>query len=133
MTQPGIEPQLPDHWRTLYPLDQWLNTNKIIKLSRRSYPDSGTYSDSKIEDSTPCFPSYIVLESAEDKPITQLFLFILEKILSENMAPKWVKATHNNTLIVEVKKKKYAELRLRTPTLHNMKIKTYSHRSYNTS
>ena len=86
------------------------NTNKIIKLSKKPHPDSDTYSNSEneIEKSTTYFPSYIVLESGEDKPITQLSPFIIEKFLSANVAPKSVKATHNNTLIVEVKNKKYA-------------------------
>ena len=65
--------------------------------------------------------------------MTQLSPFIIEKFLSANVAPKSVKATHNNALTVEVKNKKYAELLLRTTTLHNMKIKAYSHRSLNTS
>ena len=108
------------------------NTNKITKLSKRPHPDFGTYSDpdSGVEKLNTYFPTYIVLESVEDKPITP---FIIEKILSANMAPKSVKATRNNTLIVKVKNKKYAELLLRTTTLHNMKIKAYPHISLNTS
>ena len=111
------------------------NTNKIIKPSKRPHPDSDTYSDSEsiIEELTTYFPNYIVLELVEDKPITQLSPFIIEKFLSANVAPKSVKATCNNTLVVEVKNKKYAELLLRTTTLHNMKIKAYPHRSLNTS
>ena len=91
-----------------------VNTNKMIKPSKRSHPDSDTYSDSEIEESTTYFPSF--LESVEDKPIKQLTSSIIEKSLSANVALKSVKATCNNTLIVEVKNKKYVELLLRTTT-----------------
>ena len=59
------------------------NTNKMIKLSKRPYPDSDTYSDSEseVDESTTYFPSYMVLESVEDKPITQISSFIKEKFL----------------------------------------------------
>ena len=102
---------------------------------KRPHPDSDTYSDpeSEIKELTTYFPTYIVLELVEDKPSTQLSLFIIEKFLSANMPPKSVKATRNNTQIVKVKNEKYAELLLRTTTLHNMKIKAYPHRSLNTS
>ena len=32
MTRPGIEPQLPDHWRTLLPLCQWPGSFKSISV-----------------------------------------------------------------------------------------------------
>jgi len=79
------------------------------------------------------FPRFIVLESTEEKPITKLSPFAIEKFLSANVAPKSVKATRNNTLIVEVAKKKYADLLLKMTTFHNMKIKAYPHRSLNIS
>ena len=86
-----------------------------------------TYSDSDIEVST-SFPSFIVLKSIEEKPITKLSPFVTERFLSSNVAPRSVKTACNNTLIVEVTKKKYADLLLKTTTLPNMKIKaSYPH------
>ena len=69
----------------------------------------------------------------EVKPIIQLSPLIIKTFLFANVAPKSVKATRNNTLIMEVKTKKYAELLWRTTTLHNMKIKAYPHGSLNIS
>ena len=103
---------------------------------KETHPDFDTYSepDREIEELTPYFPTYIVLESVEDKPITEISPFIIEKFLSANMAPKSVKTICNNTLIVEGKKQKnILKLLLRTTTLDNMKMKLYSHRSFKTS
>ena len=77
-----------------------------MKLSKRPHPDFGTYSDpdSEIEELITYFATYIVLESVEDKPITQLSPFIIEKFLSANVTSKSVKATCNNTLIMEILK-----------------------------
>ena len=70
-----------------------------MKLSKRPYPDN------EIKEITTYFPTYVVLELVEDKPITLFSPFIIEKFLSAKEAPKSVKATCNNTLIVEVKNK----------------------------
>ena len=78
----------------------------MIKHFKRPHPHSDTYSDSdsKIDEISTDFPSYLVLELVEDKPIRQLSPFIIERFLSANVTPKSVKATRNKILIVEVKK-----------------------------
>ena len=53
------------------------NTNKIMKFSKRPHPDSD------IEELNTYFPTYIIPELVEDKPITQLSPFITEKFLSQ--------------------------------------------------
>ena len=65
------------------------NTNKLIKPSKRPYPGSDTYlnSESEIEELTTYFSSYIVLESVEDKPITQLSPFIIENFSLQMWLP----------------------------------------------
>lgn len=57
---------------------------------------------------------------------------MIEKFLSNTMVLKSVKTTFNNTLIVEIAKRSYVELLLRTTTLHNLKIKAYPHRFLST-
>ena len=107
------------------------------KLPKSSHPDkdtfTDTYSDSEIEEVSTSFPSFRVLESIEEKPIIKLSPLAIERFLSANVAPRSVKTARNNTLIVEVTKKKYVDLLLKTTTLLNMKIKAYLHRSLNTS
>ena len=78
------------------------------------------------------FESFIVLESIEEKPITKLSPFAIERFLLTNVAPRSVETTCNNTLTVEVTKKKCADLLLKTIPLHNMKIKIDPRRSLNT-
>ena len=110
------------------------NTQHIPnKLPQRSHPDTDTYSDNDIEEVSTSFASFIVLESIEEKPITNLSPFTIERFLLTNVAPKSVKTARNNTLTVKITKKKYVDLLLKTITLHNMKIKAYPHRSLNTS
>ena len=36
MTRPGIEPCLPDHWRTLYPLGQWAGVASWLECSPKA-------------------------------------------------------------------------------------------------
>ena len=86
-----------------------------------------------MEKVTTSFPCFIFLVSTKEKPIRKLSRFALERFLSANVAPKTVKAIHNNNLIAKVTKKKNAKLLLKMSTLHNMKIKAYPHRSLNIS
>lgn len=87
------------------------------------------HGDSNIKEITTSFLNFIVLKSTENKAIMKLSPFAIERYLSANVAPTSLKTTCNNTLIVEITKKKYAELLLKMTTLHNMKIKAYPHRS----
>ena len=104
-----------------------------IDYCRDPIQKTDTYCDSDIEEVSTSFSSCIALKSIEEKPVTKLSPFIIERFLSANVVPRSVKTGCNNTLIVEVTKKKYVNLLLKMTTLHNMKIKAYPHRSLNTS
>ena len=107
------------------------NKKQTPNIYQINYPidpiPTHSFTDNYIEVST-SFLSFMVLESIEEKPITKLFPFAIEKSFSANVAPSSVKTVCNNILIVEVTKKKYADLLLKLTTFHNMKIKaSYPH------
>ena len=78
------------------------------------------------------FPRFIVIESTET-PMTQLSPFIIEKVISSNLTQINVKKLKNQTLLVEVAKKKHADFLLKMTRFHNPVIKTYSYKSLNVS
>ena len=71
------------------------------KKFKRSYIDTDNLDD----DIEVPFPRFIVIDSMET-PITQLSPFIIEKVISSNLTPINVKKLKNQTLLVEVAKKK---------------------------
>ena len=99
------------------------------KSSKRSYSDSE--SDTETQQSS--FPHFIVLESIEDKPMSKLSPFIIEKTLSGLFTPVSVKKLGNGTLLVEVNKKPYADILLKIKSFGGLKIKAFAHLSLNTS
>ena len=99
------------------------------KSSKRSYSDSE--SDTETQQSS--FPHFIVLESIEDKPMSKLSPFVIEKTLSGLFTPVYVKKLGNGTLLVEVNKKPYADILLKIKSFGGLKIKAFAHLSLNTS
>ena len=87
--------------------------------------------DSEDEVESP-FPRFITIES-KSSPITSLSLFIIEKVISSNITPKSVKKLKNDTLLVEVEKRKHADFLLKMTMFNNIAVKTYPHKSLNTS
>ena len=83
----------------------------LYKLPKRLHPNTDAYidtdSDGNTEEVTTFFPNFLILELTEQKPITKLSSFVIEKFLSSNVAAKIVKTTCNSNLIVELTKKKY--------------------------
>ena len=79
------------------------------KSSKRSYSES----ESDTETQPSSFPHFIVLESLEDKQMSKLSLFVIEKTLSGLFTPGSVKKLSNSTLLVEVNKKPYADILLK--------------------
>ena len=79
------------------------------KSSKRSYSDS----ESDTETQSSSFPHFIVLESLEDKPVSKLDPFLIEKTFSGLVKPISVKKLNNGTLLVEVDKKTYADILLK--------------------
>ena len=102
---------------------------KHNKNSKRLHVDSDS------SDNEPCraFPRFIVLESAEEAKITDLSPFVIQKVISSNIAPKTVKTLKNKTLLVEVEKEKHANFLLGMNTFHNLQIRAYPHKNLNTS
>ena len=119
--------------------EKLINRQSLIKRDKKQtpiiyqikYPSDLIPRDSYIEVST-SFLCFIVLKSIEEKPMTKLCPFAIERFPSANVASRSVKTAGNNNLIVEVTKKKYVDL-LKMTTLHNMKIKAYPYRSLKTS
>ena len=79
------------------------------KSSKRSYSES----ESDTETQPSSFPHFIVLESLEDKLMSKLSPFVIEKTLSALFTPGSVKKLSNGTLLVEVNKKPYADILLK--------------------
>ena len=99
------------------------------KSSKRSY----SYSESDSETQQSSFPHFIVLESLEDKPMSKLSPFVIEKTFSGLFTLVSVKKLGNGTLLVEVNKKPYADIILKIKSFGGVKIKAFAHLSLNTS
>ena len=78
------------------------------------------------------FPRFIIIES-NSAPITNLSPFIIEKVISTNLTPITVKKLKNQTLLVEVEKRKHADFLLKMTKFQNISVKTYPHKSLNVS
>ena len=85
--------------------------------------------DSEDEVESP-FPRFISIAS-KSSPIFSLSPFIIEKVLSSNITPKSGKRLKNDTLLVE--KRKHADFLLKMTMFNNIAVKTYPHKSLNTS
>ena len=74
------------------------------------------------------FPRFIIIESTE-MPITNLSLFLIEKVISSNMTHVHVKKLKNQTLLFEVDKRKNADFLLKMTKFHTINVRTYPHKS----
>ena len=99
------------------------------KSSKRLHTDS----DSDSEAITSTYPHFIVLESLQEKQLSKLNPFVVEKVISGIVKPVSVKKLQNGTLLVEVSKKTYADNLLKMNLFAGLKIKAYTHLSLNTS
>ena len=99
------------------------------KISKRLCPDSDSDSDTSISS----FPRFVVLESLEDKHLTKINPFVVEKVISGIVKPVSVKKLNNGTLLIEVDKKTYLDNLLDMQFFTNIKIKSYDHFSLNSS
>ena len=104
----------------------------MASFSNKKFKRSFIDTDNSDDDIEMCFPRFIVIESRET-PITQLSPFIIEKVISSYLTPIYVKKLKNQTLLVEVTKKKHANFLLKMTRFHNTTIKTYPHKSLNVS
>ena len=99
------------------------------KPSKRPYPDS----DSDSDPLPTTFPNFIVLESLDEKQLTKLNPIVIEKTISGIVKPISVKKLNNDTLLIEVDKKTYADNLLKMKTFAGLKIKAFPHISLNSS
>ena len=90
------------------------------KPSKRLHTDS----DSDGETNS-TFPHFNVLESLQEKQLSTLNPFVVEKVISGIVKTVSVKTLQNGTLLIEVNKKTYAD--------NLLKIKAYPHLSLNSS
>ena len=98
------------------------------KSSKRSYSDSE--SDTETQQSS--FPHFIVLESIEDKLMSKLSPFVIEKLSLVFSLLYLLKKLGNGTLLVEGNKKPYADILLKIKSFGCLKIKAFAHLSLNT-
>ena len=69
-------------------------------------------------------PTYMVIKSTEDIPITKISTFKIEQILSKQIKPTTIKKLTNGTILIEVKKKTQVEEIQKWETFN---IKTHLH------
>ena len=89
-------------------------------------------SDSSDNETEASFHRFIIIES-KSAPITNLSPFIIEKVISTNLTSIAVKKLKNQTLLVDVEKRKHADFLLKMTKFHNISVKTYPHKSLNVS
>ena len=107
-------------------LDEYFyNRMASTKSYKRLHSDS--------EAITSIYPHFIVLESLQEKQLSKLNPFVVEKVISDIVKPVLVKKLQNGTLLVEVSKKTYADNLLKMNLFAGLKIKAYPHLALNTS
>ena len=78
------------------------------------------------------FNPFIVIESLEEKPMSKVSPFIIEKQINSILGtPKSVKKLKNGNLLVECYNKTQAENLLKHKTFFNIKVKIYPHPTLN--
>ena len=87
-------------------------------------------SDSEPEIIYQNIPTYVVIQSTKDIPITKISPFKIEQILSKEIKQKTIKKLTNRTILIEVNKTQVEEI-LELETFNNIKIKTHFYQSLN--
>ena len=105
---------------------------KTKKYFKQPYIESNNSDEEKILHEPP-FPKFIILESIEDAPLTKLSPFLIQKIISTSVNPKAVKNLRNGTRMIETENKKHMNFLLNMKTFLSLKIKTYLHKTLNSS
>ena len=103
--------------------------------NKRQRPDSDDETEASTTfKSTDNFPKFLVIKSEEEKPITSLSPFIIEKQIESFIGtPKTVKKLKNKTLLVETTRRAQTENLLKVTKFFNMKVSVSEHRTLNTS
>lgn len=80
------------------------------------------------------FARFLVIESKEEKEITSLSPFIIEKQIESVIGtPKSVKKLKNKTLLIETSRKTQTENLLKITSFFNIKVSVTEHKSLNSS
>ena len=69
-------------------------------------------------------PTYMVIQSTKDIPITKISPFKIKPILSKQIKPTTIKKLTNGTILIDIKKTQMEEI-LKWETFNNIKIKTH--------
>ena len=104
----------------------------MASFSNKKFKCNLNESDSSDNETEALFPRFIIIES-NSAPITNLLPFIIEKVISTNLISITVKKLKNQTLLIEVEKRKHADFLLKMTKFHNISVKTYPHKSLNVS
>ena len=113
-------------------LDNTTQAKTKQKNLKRPYIESDNSDEERLLHEPP-FPKFIILESLENTPLTKLSPFLIKKIISSSICPKSVKNLRNGTIMVETENKKHTNFLLNMKTFHTLKIKTYPHKTLNSS
>ena len=80
------------------------------------------------------FAKFLVIQSLEEKAVTSLSPFVIEKQIESLIGtPKSVKKLKNKTLLVETSRKSQTDSLLKTSTFFGLKVSVTEHKSLNSS
>ena len=78
-------------------------------------------------------PRFLVIHSQEERSISSLFPFVIEKVLIDMAGePRNIKKFHSGDLLLEYSNKKQIENLLRLKSFHDLKVQMSLHASLNT-
>ena len=99
---------------------------------KRPYTDFESDLEKTIQ--TDNYPKFIVIKSLEEKPLTSLSPFVIEKQIEALIGtPKTVKKLKNQTLLIETTRKTQSESLLKIKTFFNIKVAVSEHKTLNSS
>ena len=84
----------------------------MVSFSNKKFIHHLNKSDSSDDETEVPFPWFIIIESNSD-PINNLSPFMIENVISTNIMPITVKKLKNQTLLVEVEKRKHTDFLLK--------------------
>ena len=108
------------------------NRKKILQTTESD--DDADQSPHFIFKSNETFPRFIVIQSQEEKAVTSLSPFVIEKQIESVIGtPKSVKKLKNRTLLVETSRKSQTDSLLKMSTFFGIKVSVTEHKTLNSS
>ena len=109
-------------------------TNRKRILQTTESDDDADQSPHFIFKSNETFPRFIVIQSQEEKAVTSLSPFVIEKQIESVIGtPKSVKKLKNRTLLVETSRKSQTDSLLKMSTFFGIKVSVTEHKTLNSS